>query len=130
MGTTRMCKFALANDGIADVSRMAARIGATEAIVRETMRWLATQGVIRLGAWDGDRVQVLPGTSAAPASDGGAAAAASGDDLVFDVPPAENGDEREIQEKAQMLIAEMRAWRTFFRRESLDAIGFRKASRA
>jgi len=127
--TARMCKYALTHDGVADLARMAARIGATEAIVRQTMRWLEAEGEITLGEWEGDRVPVTAGarTKRHQQSEG----LPDGDAEVF---PDENlhsdgSDGREIEANARMWIEEMRAWRTFFRRESLDDIGFRRGSR-
>lgn len=120
VNVARMCKFAIARDLSADVEAMAARIGATEAIVRQTLRWLAATGEIRLGAWTGDRVQVLaadapfqqpPGDE----SDSFATGAASGLETTAD----------EIESEVRKLIGEMAAWRTFYLREPLDAIGFR-----
>lgn len=127
--TARMCKFALSGNGIADLARMAARIGATEAIVRQTMRWLETKGEITLGTWEGDRVPVLAGANQ-PTSTWRSVLSESGGDGFPDAGAHPDGnDAHEIEANARMLIEEMRAWRTFFRREALDDIGFRKGSR-
>ena len=57
-----MCKYALAQDGVADVGRMASRLGLTEAIARLALLVLASGGMVRLGEWlEGDRVRISGG---------------------------------------------------------------------
>ena len=57
-----MCKYALARDGMLDVSRMAARIGATEGLLRKALLWLDARDDIPVLEWgDGDFVHIRTG---------------------------------------------------------------------
>ena len=96
-----MCKYALTQDGVADIGRMAARLGVTEAVARQALLVLASGGVVRLGAWlDGDRVQVLAGQQTT---------LTKGDpDLYADL-------------AAQ--LGEVRAYRRFFLRAKVEELG-------
>lgn len=57
-----MCKYALGQDGMLDVARMAARIGMPESLVRKALLWLDARNDIRVLEWgDGDFVQIRQG---------------------------------------------------------------------
>ena len=57
-----MCKFALAQDGMLDVARMAARIGMTESLMRKALLWLDAAQRLRVLEWgDGDFVHIRTG---------------------------------------------------------------------
>jgi len=53
-----MCKYALKRDKRLGISRMAARLGTTEAVIRHSLRWLESRGLIALVEW-GERDMLL-----------------------------------------------------------------------
>lgn len=123
----RMCKYALAHGGIADVERMAARIGVTEVIVRLCLRWYQAMGEIALGAWDGDRVQLF--SDAAARDQHQQDLSAESELLEAETPGVDILDAQGIETSARLSIQEMRAWRTFYQRNTLEEIGFRRETR-
>ena len=96
-----MCKFALGRDGIVDVGRMAARLGTTEAVIRTSLLLLESRGKVRLVEWlEGDRVRLAPGDNRAVDDAAGA--------LYADL---------------ETQLAEVRAYRQFFRRARIEELG-------
>jgi len=97
----RMCKFALGRDGVVDVGRMAARLGLTESIVRQSLLWMEKRGIVQVVEWlDGDRAQIAAGAGQ----------------------PVEAGA-AELQAELEAQLAEVRAYRRFFRRAKVGALG-------
>ncbi len=97
-----MAKYGLSQDGLLPIDRLAARIGATEEIIRYSLLWLEQKGLLRLKEWEGgDVARIEPG-----------------DGLERD------GKERTLlQAKLNELLAEMRAYRRFFHRAPVKALG-------
>ena len=91
-----------AQDGLLPVARLAARIGATEAIIRHALLWLEQKGILQLRTWESpDIARVEPG-----------------DGRVH------NDSERTlVQTTLEELLAETRAYRRFFQRAQLNALG-------
>ena len=91
-----------AQDGLLPVARLAARAGATEEIIRHALLWLEQKGILQLRAWEGrDVARVGPG-------DG----------------QVRNDPERVlVQTTLEELLAETRAYRRFFQRAQLKALG-------
>ena len=91
-----------AQDGLLPLARLAARVGATEEIIRHALFWLEKKGILQLRAWqDRDLARVEPG-------DG----------------QVRNDSERLlVQTTLEDLLAEMRAYRRFFQRAQLKALG-------
>jgi len=57
-----MCKYALKRDRRLAINRMAARLGTTETVIRHSLRWLESRGLIQLQAWDvGDGLFIAEG---------------------------------------------------------------------
>lgn len=109
-----MCKYAIQRDQPADLGRMAARAGVTEAIIRTALLLLAQGGVIRLGEWlAGDRVRITAGAAAVGAATVSAAPAGS---------PEREPDVRELSTRLREELAEVRAYRRFFQTSRLDLL--------
>ncbi len=91
-----------AQDGRLPVARLAARVGATEEIIRHALLWLEQKGILQLRAWEGrDVARVKPGDGR-----------------------ARRDTERTLtQTTLEELLAEMRAYRRFFQRSQLKALG-------
>ena len=91
-----------AQDGLLPIVRLAARIGVTEEVIRYSLLWLEQRGILRLQKWEGgDVARVEPG-------DG----------------QERNDTERSLpQTKLKELLAEMRAYRRFFQRAQVNALG-------
>ncbi len=96
-----MCKTALKQDGHLPLDRLAARLGTTEAVVRHALLWLEAKGLIALIEWLPDDIARIT------AGDG-----------------VDQSADREILQ-AELLeqLAEVRAYRRFFQRASLKALG-------
>ena len=91
-----------AQDGLLPIDRLAARIGVTEAIIRCSLLWLERKGLLRLQGWEeGDVARIKPGDGR------------EGDD----------GERALLQEELKELLAEMRAYRRFFLRAQVQALG-------
>ncbi len=91
-----------AEDGRLPIDRLAARIGVTEAIVRCSLLWLEQKGLLRLQGWEeGDVARVVPGDGSEGDGDGRAL----------------------LQEELKELLAEVRAYRRFFKRAPVGALG-------
>ncbi len=100
-GVAGMCKTALKGDGQLPLDRLAARLGTTEAVVRHALLWLEAKGLIALTDWLPDDIACIT--------------AGDGVDCTAD---------REILQAALMeQLAEVRAYRRFFQRASLKALG-------
>ena len=95
-------RHGVAQDGLLPVDRLAARIGVTEEVIRYSLLWLEQRGILRLQEWEGgDVARVEPG-------DG----------------QERNDTERNLlQTKLKELLAEMRAYRRFFQRAQVNALG-------
>ena len=91
-----------AQDSRLPIDRLAARIGVTEAIIRCSLLWLEQKGLLRIEGWEeGDVARVGPGDGR-----------------------ERNDDERSLlQEELKELLAEMRAYRRFFQRAPVGALG-------
>ena len=91
-----------AQDSLLPIDRLAARIGVTEEIVRCSLLWLEQKGLLRLQGWEeGDVARVIPGDGRED-DDGGRAL---------------------LQEELKELLAEVRAYRRFFKRAPVGALG-------
>lgn len=101
-----MCKYALGRDGQIDLGRMAARLGAPEAIVRHGLLWMESRGVIRVDAW----------------RKGACAVIAAGDNRPVD------GRAAELQGELETQLAEVRAYRRFFQRARPTELGIEQSS--
>ena len=91
-----------AQDGLLPIDRLAARIGVTEAIIRCSLLWLERKGLLRLQGWEeGDVARIKPG----------------------DGREGDSGERALLQEELKELLAEMRAYRRFFLRAQVQALG-------
>ena len=91
-----------AHDGLLSVDRLAARIGVTEEVIRYSLLWLEQKGILLLRKGEGgDIARVSPGDGQA------------GGDTEKTLP----------QTKLKELLAEMRAYRRFFQRAQVKALG-------
>jgi single-stranded-DNA-specific exonuclease len=91
-----------------DMNRMAARLGLTEAILRQALLWLEARGDIYLIEWQkGDTVRIAPG-------DGN----------------PRPGQLQQIAEEIEDLLAEVRAFRRFFQRARLADLNLHIADSA
>lgn len=97
-----MCKHALnQREGAAEINRMAARLGTTEAVVRRSLLWLEERSVVLILEWGaGDAVRLAPPEAAPQAP----------------VAPSGEAHEAILAE----LLAEIRAYRRFFQRAKLS----------
>ena len=91
-----------AQDSRLPIDRLAARIGVTEAIIRCSLLWLEQKGLLRIDGWEeGDVARVGPGDGR-----------------------ERDDDERSLlQEELKELLAEVRAYRRFFQRAPVGALG-------
>lgn len=95
-----------AQEGLLPIDRLAARIGVTEEIVRCSLLWLERTGLLRLQGWEeGDVARVRPGDGR--------------EDSDTELTP--------LQEELKELLAEMRAYRRFFLRAPVKALGLEGA---
>ncbi len=100
-----MCRYALGQDGLLHLNRMAARLGVTEGVIRQCLLWLESKGLVTLVEWTpvgqtSDTVRIDVGDGQQDA-DGLALAQA------------------ELDEQ----LAEVRAYRRFFMRAGLKELG-------
>ena len=107
--TAAMCKYALAREGRLDISRMAARLGTTEGVIRHSLLWLECKELIRIAEWlEDDALRIeAPGPidPSAPAT-------------------AERRADRDIlQAELDAQLAEVAAYRRYFQRAKLDELG-------
>ncbi len=100
-----MCKYALQRDGLLQINRMAARLGTTEAVIRQSLLWLDSRGQVRLIDWDpegtpADTVHIASGSG------------------------SEQRENRELlQSELDEQLAEVRAYRRFFLRTTVKELG-------
>ncbi len=93
---------AAVQDGKLPIDRLAARIGLTEEIVRCSLLWLEQKGLLQLQGWEeGDVALVMPG----------------------DGREGDGSERRLLQEELKELLAEVRAYRRFFQRAPVGALG-------
>jgi single-stranded-DNA-specific exonuclease len=86
-----------------DVNRMAARLGITEAVMRQALLWMEARGEIYLIEWQaGDTVRIAPG-------DG----------------QLQREQLKQIEAEIEELLAEVRAFRRFFQRARLSDLNLR-----
>ena len=92
----------LDQDGLLPIDRLAARVGVTEEIIRCSLLWLEWRGLLRIQGWEGgDVARIKPGSGR-----------------------EDNDTERApLQEELKELLAEMRAYRRFFQRAQVRALG-------
>jgi hypothetical protein len=91
-----------------DVNRMAARLGITEAVMRQALLWMEARGEIYLIEWQaGDTVRIAPGDGQ-PRSD----------------------QLKQIEAEIEELLAEIRAFRRFFQRARLSDLNLRVGATA
>lgn len=105
--TAAMCKYAIKRGLPAEIGRMAARIGVTEAMVRTALLILTEGDAIRIQKWlEGDGVRIVAGErqSAGP------------------LPASDRA--RELAAILREQTAETRAYRRFFRTARADLLGF------
>lgn len=100
-----LCNYALARDGRLDLARMAARLGATETIIRTALLCLASRGLIALVEWEGeggtvDLLRIAPGGSS-----------------------PDREEARRLYTELEDHLAEVRAWRRYFLRARLSELG-------
>jgi hypothetical protein len=88
---------AAAPTSLLDVNRMAARLGLTEAIIRQSLLWMEARGEIYLIEWqEGDTVRIAAGDGR-----------------------PQRAQLKEIEEEIEEQLAEVRAFRRFFQRARL-----------
>ncbi len=93
---------AAVQDGKLPIDKLAARIGLTEEIVRCSLLWLEQKGLLQLRGWEeGDVALVMPG----------------------DGSEGDGSERRLLQEELKELLAEVRAYRRFFQRAPVGALG-------
>ena len=92
----------MTQDSLLPVDRLAARIGVTEEVIRYSLLWLEQRGILRLQKWEGgDVARVEPG----------------------DGQERDDTERNLLQTKLKELLAEMRAYRRFFQRAQVKALG-------
>ncbi len=100
-----MCRYALGQDGLLHLNRMAARLGVTEGVIRQCLLWLESKRLVTLVEW----------TPAGQTSDTVRIEAGVGE---------EDGDELALaQAELDEQLAEVRAYRRFFMRAGLKELG-------
>jgi single-stranded-DNA-specific exonuclease len=100
-GVARLCKFALARDGLLDLGRMAARLGMSEAVIRHSLLWLESRGEVKVIEFlTGDVMRIQRG-------------AGQRNDENADLLQAELAEQ----------LAEVRAYRRFFLRAKVGELG-------
>jgi hypothetical protein len=99
-------KYALGRDCLLPMDQLAARLNTTEAVIRHSLRWLEAKHMIRLEAWEsGDVVRIAAGDGS------------SEDEMEHQILRAE------LEEQ----LAEVRAYRRFFKRAKLAELGMEEA---
>lgn len=93
-----MAKYALTRDCQLPIDRLAARIGTTEAVIRHSLLWLEMKNLIRLVEWEGgDVVRIAAGDGNRP----------------------DETDRQILQSELDEQLAEVRAYRRFFKRAKI-----------
>ena len=89
-------------DGLLPIDRLAARIGVTEEVIRCSLLWLERKGLLRIQGWEsGDVARIRPG----------------------DGRESDSEERALLQEELKALLAEVRAYRRFFLRAQVQALG-------
>ena len=92
----------IAEDSLLPIDRLAARIGVTEEIIRCSLLWLEWKGLLRIQGWEGgDVARIKPGNGRED----------------------DDSERTPLQEELKELLAEMRAYRRFFERAQVRALG-------
>ncbi|MEZ4709389.1 MAG: hypothetical protein R3A44_19425 [Caldilineaceae bacterium] len=103
--TAAMCKYALARDGRLDISRMAARLGATEGVIRHSLLWLECKELIRIAEWlEDDALRIENPRPVATADE-------------------RNADRDILRAELEEQLAEVAAYRRYYQRAKLDELG-------
>jgi single-stranded-DNA-specific exonuclease len=98
-------KYALGRDCLLPMDQLAARLNTTEAVIRHSLRWLEARHLVRLEEWEsGDVVRISSGD--------GATRDAMEDQIL----------RAELEEQ----LAEVRAYRRFFKRAKLAELGIKE----
>lgn len=96
-----MCKYALQHDSLLHIDRMAARLGTTGGVIRHALLWLATRGLIVLQEWrNADAVAITAGTN-----------------------QPTRADTTLLEAQLSERLAEVRAYRRYYRRARLADLG-------
>lgn len=96
-----MCKYVLSRQKQLSLLNAASRLGTTPAAIRYSLRWLECKGLITLDEWiSDDVVQLLAGGS-----------------------PLQAEDRDILQAELEEQLAEVRAYRRYFRRATIGALG-------
>ena len=103
-----MCKYALRHKGLLDLNRMAARLGSTEAVIRHSLLWMESKGMIRIVAWappelSGDALHIEPGDSR-----------------------VNSAEVHILQAELDEQLSEVRAYRRYFARARIGELGLGK----
>ena len=89
-------------DGLLPIDRLAARVGVTEEVIRCSLLWLERKGLLRIQGWEsGDVARIRPG----------------------DGRESDSEERALLQEELKALLAEVRAYRRFFVRARVPALG-------
>jgi single-stranded-DNA-specific exonuclease len=95
-----MCNYALQRDCLLDLGRMAARMGASESVIRLALLSLQAGGQVSIDAWlEGDQVKIQAG---------------SGQRNLADI--------QQLEADFKSQLAEVRAYRRFFERAKLEEL--------
>jgi single-stranded-DNA-specific exonuclease len=100
-----MCKYALQRDRIVHIDRLAARLGSTETVVRKSLLWLESRGIISVEDWSPDRYPI--------------------DSILINAGSGQESNESTaaLQTELDSQLAEVRAYRRFFLRATLSDLG-------
>ncbi len=108
-GVAGMCKYAMQRDQTLHLDRMAARLGVTNQVIRQSLLWLQAKSRLTLQEWEeDDRVRV---TLATP------------DSTERQSPVPDEGDASLLLAHLTELLAEVRAYRRYFLRAKTRALG-------
>ncbi|MEX1019492.1 MAG: DHH family phosphoesterase [Litorilinea sp.] len=102
-----MCKFALERDRRVDLERMAARLGLTDSAIRYSLLWLERKGLIDIQAWHGQTIAEI--SADAPIGAG--------------TPQLEDREAAILRAELESVLAEIRAYRRYFRRAAIKQLG-------
>ena len=98
---TATCKFAISPDILLYIGRMGARLGTAEGVIRHSLLWLESRGLIRIEQWlGGDSLRISEGAGNRRAD-----------------------ESEELKAQLQQKLAEVRAYRRFFLRAKISELG-------
>jgi single-stranded-DNA-specific exonuclease len=104
-GVAGMAKYALSRDCRLPIDRLAARIGTTEGVIRHSLLWLEMKNLIKLVEWEScDRVRIAAGNGTVP----------------------DETERRILQAELDEQLAEVRAYRRFFKRAKVTDLGMKE----